>query len=588
MMVREANESNRKETEELRSKVKDLEAQLTDIQKLLKLKSEQLAQAQNANAQLIVAQSQPEILPPKTEIATTSTLPPPAPKKHSAPIEPKSTDTPKVKSTLPATKTSQPIASTPHQPPITAPTEDWLAYLPDITSWLPNDFNLGWLLKIIEDPLYQMIIGGSVLSILLILTGVIWFNQPRHVDTSAKELADSEIFTQNSDISKIEGLEEPSLSTMTRRPEAPTDTSFITDFSPSDIEEGQQETGEVDPAAEADVYIAYGRYQQAENLLTQTLAKSPERTDIKLKLLEIYHNIRNVASFNTLAEEMNADGFADTDPSAWKRICDLGKDLTPEHPLFGTSDNITEPSRMGGGISQKSETTSDNFDGLDLNLDTVLSELPSAAKLSEMRIKSFQAIQTIVTTPQVLSAASMPVFANKSIDISLSNKSQQQSTPVVPMQSHAQDREFEVDLDLSGLPSISDMDLGVLNFDDDTGIKSKQTKELSKKSTITSISQISQEEKEDSVPAIDLYELGLGSDLNDVAISDIESIGEHNISLEQFNTPNSSEEIENKLDLARVYMDIDPDTAKGMLEEVLKDGDSTQQAVAKKLLASLG
>jgi FimV-like protein len=156
------------------------------------------------------------------------------------------------------------------------------------------------------------------------------------------------------------------------------------------------------------------------------------------------------------------------------------------------------------------------------------------------------------------------------------------------MQSHAQDREFEVDLDLSGLPSISDMDLGVLNFDDDTGIKSKQTKELSKKSTITSISQISQEEKEDSVPAIDLYELGLGSDLNDVAISDIESIGEHNISLEQFNTPNSSEEIENKLDLARVYMDIDPDTAKGMLEEVLKDGDSTQQAVAKKLLASLG
>ena len=35
------------------------------------------------------------------------------------------------------------------------------------------------------------------------------------------------------------------------------ETSFLSDFSPSDIDSLQDETGEVDPISEADIYIAY-------------------------------------------------------------------------------------------------------------------------------------------------------------------------------------------------------------------------------------------------------------------------------------------------------------------------------------------
>ncbi len=45
---------------------------------------------------------------------------------------------------------------------------------------------------------------------------------------------------------------------------------------------------EVDPLAEAEVYIAYGRDAQAEEILKEALAKNPGREEIQFKLLEIY------------------------------------------------------------------------------------------------------------------------------------------------------------------------------------------------------------------------------------------------------------------------------------------------------------
>ena len=65
------------------------------------------------------------------------------------------------------------------------------------------------------------------------------------------------------------------------------ETSFLSDFSPSDIDALQDETGEVDPISEADVYMAYNRYQQAEELLRQGIKKEPDRADLRFKLLEV-------------------------------------------------------------------------------------------------------------------------------------------------------------------------------------------------------------------------------------------------------------------------------------------------------------
>lgn len=605
LMMREANETNRKETEELRSKVKELESQLIDIRQLLKLKSKQLVEIQNTNAQLAATTPQQ----PTTTNVTTPV----------APIAPPITAP--SKTTKPTTKTSvyKPVPVANPQPIAKVEesiiTTDWLAYLTkyltnltsqltlpslpsidfnawasNLTSLIPSAAVFNSLILIITDPTYQAWVGGGALLILLAIAIAIWFNRKRVVVSETKELEDSEIFVPDSGLSKSSNLDEHSLSTMTKKPELPGETSFITDFSPSEIDEGQQETGEVDPAAEADVYIAYGRYQQAENLITQTLDRFPDRLDLKLKLLEIYYTTRNVTSFTNMVEEMNADGISTSNPQAWSRICSMGQDLLPGHALFGNSERPTEPRRSGDAIAQgraalqeRNKLEIDEFNGLDLNLDTVLSEIPNAAGLEALRSKSVQALETPqpskIPAPAIAIKTPQPPPAAKPIH-----------TVTMPSSiTNDVEQEFDIDLDLSGLPSLNDIDLAGLNFGDDTGMK--EPKRSSPPIAITqpditkpnATKSLAIEMEEDEVPAFNLYDLGIGSDFESITPSNKPTTA----LADNFNTLDSSEAVETKLDLARAYMEIDGEMAKGILEEVLREGNASQQATAKDLLASI-
>jgi len=63
-------------------------------------------------------------------------------------------------------------------------------------------------------------------------------------------------------------------------------SSVQSDFSQGGV--GKADTEEIDPIAEADVYMAYGRDAQAEEILKDALAKDSTRQAIRVKLLEIY------------------------------------------------------------------------------------------------------------------------------------------------------------------------------------------------------------------------------------------------------------------------------------------------------------
>jgi len=56
------------------------------------------------------------------------------------------------------------------------------------------------------------------------------------------------------------------------------------------------ETGDV--VGEADIYIAYGKLDQAEEMLLNALQKDPDSTDIRMKLLEVYSQQQNVPAFD--------------------------------------------------------------------------------------------------------------------------------------------------------------------------------------------------------------------------------------------------------------------------------------------------
>ncbi|RQW84117.1 MAG: hypothetical protein EHM62_01115 [Methylococcus sp.] len=65
---------------------------------------------------------------------------------------------------------------------------------------------------------------------------------------------------------------------------------------------------QLDPAWEADVYLRYGRYPQAESLIRASLKREPDREDLKLKLCEILNLSRQSEAFAGYIRELKATG----------------------------------------------------------------------------------------------------------------------------------------------------------------------------------------------------------------------------------------------------------------------------------------
>lgn len=90
--------------------------------------------------------------------------------------------------------------------------------------------------------------------------------------------------------------------------------------------------GDVDPVAEADVYLAYGRDLQAEEILREALRITPDRLAIRTKLLEVYAKRRDTKGFEQLAVQLH--GLTQGDGEDWVRAQELGLSIDPENPLY--------------------------------------------------------------------------------------------------------------------------------------------------------------------------------------------------------------------------------------------------------------
>lgn len=99
-------------------------------------------------------------------------------------------------------------------------------------------------------------------------------------------------------------------------------------YSPSQLDAA----GDVDPVAEADVYLAYGRDLQAEEILKEAMRSTPTRVAIHNKLLEIYAKRRDAKAFEVVATE--AFGLTQGQGPEWEHACELGRELDPGNPLY--------------------------------------------------------------------------------------------------------------------------------------------------------------------------------------------------------------------------------------------------------------
>jgi pilus assembly protein FimV len=193
--------------------------------------------------------------------------------------------------------------------------------------------------------------------------------------------------------SETEGLQANSLFGATGGQSVDTGTStFNSSFIPA---ASQLDSNEVDPVAEADVYIAYGREEQAEDILKEALRLQPDRHAVRVKLLEIYARRGDKSMFMTIVEDLRSRTGGEGED--WERAVKLGRTLDPGHAMFagGPStelgrtattafrfDSTTRsgsPSTIGGG-----PTTGLDLSGLTANSASVKNEAPSAPPLTRM------------------------------------------------------------------------------------------------------------------------------------------------------------------------------------------------------------
>lgn len=154
-------------------------------------------------------------------------------------------------------------------------------------------------------------------------------------------------------------------------------------YSPSQLDAG----GDVDPVAEADVYLAYGRDLQAEEILKEAVRHNPDRVSVHAKLGEIYAKRQDRKSLEAVAKDIfritNGEG---TD---WNRVSELGRDLDPENTFYQpggqqvTAPELTAPSQFAStyGPSEGPPSLPADLDlDLDLDLpDDALTEAPAAS-----------------------------------------------------------------------------------------------------------------------------------------------------------------------------------------------------------------
>jgi pilus assembly protein FimV len=384
------------------------------------------------------------------------------------------------------------------------------------------------------------------------------------------------------------------------------ETSFLSDFSPSDIDALQDETGEVDPVSEADVYMAYNRYQQAEELLRQAVRREPERAELRFKLLDVLFAAQAADAFVNEAEDLAGAGAPREHPDEWRRVVSMGQDLAPEHPLFVDQEpSIGEETAMVGEQGEAHDLG-------DLDLGDIESELEAASGQSgwsdEERERPREAA--------VASAASAEPGSDGGDDWGVSDLEIESSSDFIAESEPALGEEprEESEFDFSELGDLDTRISGEAVEEGPYGAGRGEDASLSvdeavgqvdiggdlrdgdAKDALGTSSPDLEVDRMESIPDEDIVQIGgLDSALSELEASEDLALEEADTGAAAEQEPDlelpemgEEDEVATKLDLARAYMDMgDEEGARSILDEVMAEGSDVQQSEARGLMERL-
>ncbi len=414
------------------------------------------------------------------------------------------------------------------------------------------------------------------------------------------------------------------------------DTSFLTDFSQS-TGGGMIDTHDVDPIAEAEVYMAYGRDAQAEEILKDAITKEPRRHELHLKLLEIYSSSKNMSGFETISGELYTTLGAE-DPT-WAKVAEMGIKLEPNNPLYqagasptgfmAKADDTTPVSTAVDANDKSSNQSNDKFSATDKLNAFDFSDSPLAA---EQDLGGEKALETASSDDfsfdndtlaekfapveaakpaevDTYSAADIAKTADKSLDFNMGELMPSLEAPVQETVANIESVEFEFpkfdpvaaesspnqlggvaaavaatavaaeafDLPKFDMPEAKEETLA---FNDNAAVfDAADNTDSDFNFDIEAMApEAPTSDNETNLPEAPTY------DLSDVSL---EMDDQNDMAVE---TASADEpiQVETKLDLVTAYIEMDDkEGAKELLAEVMKEGGALQRQRAEALLAKL-
>ena len=589
----ESLDSSRRENLDLNDRLKDLEGQLEKLQRLMQLKDDQLAKLQAqlgaepvgetaAPEEAVVASGSAEAEAPGADIATEPEAAEPETEVTPVAQEPESAAKP-----APA---AAPAPATPAAPPA-EPVAD------------------SYLQQLMANPLLLAALGGSALLLLLVaLMAVSRRNAMKEAELQESLLADSEPDNLY--------VEKPALAVADLEV---TDNQVVAPASDDALDSIAGMAN--DPIAEADIYIAYGRFNQAADLLQNALNDEPQRTDLRLKLMEVYAElgdrdgfarqeaelrdiggssasidqlksrypamgfgaVAGVAAAGTAASDFdsfNLDNFESDQPAPAAALdpddaFDLSlDDLQLDDDFSATAAPVAEPAKQQpdaldelnfDDLNLETEADTQPADDFSFELDELSSPVADASLADELESFSLE-------LDEELPAATESEF---SLDEVLTE-------PATGVEQPADSFDFDLP-ELDAEQSASMPDEFDLSLDDELSENAQPETFAAELDEIEAeLGDISRDLEEPlGVPQVgdepaptNLAAAPIGESSDDMGDDDFDFFAE---------TDETT-----KLDLARAYIDMgDAEGARDILDEVMVEGSDTQQQEAREMLAKL-
>ena len=372
---------------------------------------------------------------------------------------------------------------------------------------------------------------------------------------------------------------------------------------------------DVDPLAEADLYLNFGRDVQAEEVLKEALEKNPRHEEVQLKLLQIYAGRKDKSAFEAIAKNLHAQTSGAGDN--WVKAAAMGYALDAANPLYEAGKSAPAAAVPVAGAP------AGGADHLDFDLELSQAASPTATdvvldagdKTSIMKPGELgtAATQDITADSAAVRATAAPAPASPDFTLHAGAPAPA-AAPDITVDAPADDAgktAVMTDVTAAG-PAAGNM----IDFSLDTAPAAASAK-ADATVVLTAPPPIAPAAKPDAAittgsvkPLQPDFKLDLGGETAPAAATGgaaptapaIPDIKLDDISLSLEGAPAAGaapagggvkddhwNDVQTKFDLAKAYQEMgDKDGAREILQEVIKEGDAGQQAEAKKLLESLG